>query len=155
MRRWRTRQDAGWRLCPSKRTGLHSYSIFYTAPKALYNIASQSPVHTHIHTLTAVSATQGDSQLVRSSQGEGVSLRDTSTLSEEEPGIEPATFRLPADPLYHWATATPQKPKKIMKRLWWQWQWIQPVKPDLPEDVSRSYWDYDLKKRTGRPLHMS
>ena len=27
-------------------------------------------------------------------------LRDTSTISEEEPGIKLASFRLPADPLY-------------------------------------------------------
>ena len=38
--------------------------------KALHNIASHSPVHTHIHTPTAMSTMQGDSQLVRSSQGE-------------------------------------------------------------------------------------
>ena len=35
-----------------------------------YNTASHSPIHAHIHSLTAVSTTQGDSQLVRSSQGE-------------------------------------------------------------------------------------
>ena len=61
--------------------------------KALYNTARHSPVHPHIHTPTAESTTQGDSQLVSSSQGEGVSLRDTSTIYEE-PGIEPATFRV-------------------------------------------------------------
>ena len=46
-----------------------------------------------------MSATQGDGQLVTSGQGEEASqLRDTSTLSEEEePGIEPATSRLPDD----------------------------------------------------------
>ena len=38
--------------------------------KALYNIAPHSPVHAHIHTATVVSTTQGDSQLVGSSQGE-------------------------------------------------------------------------------------
>ena len=38
--------------------------------KTLYNIAQDSPVHTHIHTPTAESTMQGDSQLVRSSQGE-------------------------------------------------------------------------------------
>ena len=43
---------------------------------------------------------QGDSQLVRSSQAEGVSLRDTSTLREEEPGIEPATLWSSADLLF-------------------------------------------------------
>ena len=35
--------------------------------KALYNTALHSPVHAHIHTPTAESTVQGDSQLVRSS----------------------------------------------------------------------------------------
>ena len=52
-----------------------------------------------MHTSRGVT-TQGDSQLFMSSHGEGVSLRDTSTLSWEEPGIELATSRSPADPLY-------------------------------------------------------
>ena len=40
--------------------------------KVLYNTASRSPVHAHIHTpMAEESATQG----VRSGQGEGVSLR--------------------------------------------------------------------------------
>ena len=39
------------------------------------------PLQPLIHTLTAESATQGDGQLVRDSEGEGVSLRDTSTHS--------------------------------------------------------------------------
>ena len=43
-------------------------------------------IYTHTHTATAESTTQGDSQLLRAGQGEGVSLRDTSTLSQEEPG---------------------------------------------------------------------
>ena len=51
-------------------------------------------MHTFAFMHTAESTTQGDSQ------GEGVSLRDTSTLSWEEPGIEPATSRSPADPHY-------------------------------------------------------
>ena len=53
-------------------------------------------IHPFIHTLTPTveSTTQGDSQLVRSSQGEA------SHTSTEEQGIEPATFRLTADPLY-------------------------------------------------------
>ena len=34
-------------------------------------------IHAHIHAPTAMSTMQGDSQLVRSSQGEGVLLRDT------------------------------------------------------------------------------
>ena len=38
--------------------------------KVLYNIAKHSPIHTHIHTPTAESAMQGDSQLAGSSQGE-------------------------------------------------------------------------------------
>ena len=45
--------------------------------KALYNIAQHSPIHAplhvHIQTLTAVSTTQGDGQLV------GSLLRDTTT----------------------------------------------------------------------------
>ena len=41
---------------------------------------------------------QGNSQLVRSSQGE-VS-QGHSTLSKEEPGIELASFQLPINPLY-------------------------------------------------------
>ena len=62
--------------------GLDLYSAFLTSDhsKALYNIDLHSPVRARIHTLTAVSTTQGDSQLVGSSQGEGVVLRDTSTL---------------------------------------------------------------------------
>ena len=36
----------------------------------LYNIAKHSPIHAHIRSLTAVSTTQGESQLVRSSLGE-------------------------------------------------------------------------------------
>ena len=46
---------------------------------------------------------QGDSRLVRSSQGE----TDTWTLSKEEPGIEPATFRLSVDPLFLLGYMTP------------------------------------------------
>ena len=38
--------------------------------KALYNTAQPSPIHAPIHTPTAVSTTQGYSQLVGSSQGE-------------------------------------------------------------------------------------
>ena len=45
-------------------------------------------IHTHTHTATGESTTQGDSQLLRGGQGEGVSLRDTSTLRRgvPEPG---------------------------------------------------------------------
>ena len=49
--------------------------------KALYSVDRHSPVHAHIHTPTSESATQGDSQLVRSSPGEEASRSgDTSTL---------------------------------------------------------------------------
>ena len=37
--------------------------------KALYIIAQHSPIHAHIHTPTAESTTQGDSQLIGSSSG--------------------------------------------------------------------------------------
>ena len=39
-----------------------------------------APIHSHIHTPTAESTTQGDSQLVRRIQGEVVSHRDNPTL---------------------------------------------------------------------------
>ena len=38
--------------------------------KAMYNIDWHSPINAHIHTPMARSAVQGDSQLIRSSQGE-------------------------------------------------------------------------------------
>ena len=50
--------------------GLHLYSVFPASghSKCFTILPSQhSPVHAHIHTPTAVSTTQGDSQLVRSS----------------------------------------------------------------------------------------
>ena len=50
--------------------GLHLYSVFPASghSKRFTILPSQhSPVHAHIHTPTAVSTTQGDSQLVRSS----------------------------------------------------------------------------------------
>ena len=47
--------------------------------KGLHNIAEHSSIHAHIHTPMAVSATQGDSQLVEGSQGDVSLLRDTST----------------------------------------------------------------------------
>ena len=65
-----------------------------------------------MHTTMAVTTRQGDSRLVRSSQGEA-SLRDTSTLRWEEPGVKLATFWLPVNPLYllsnmqHTALCTP------------------------------------------------
>ena len=58
-------------------------------------------IHQFTHTCTQrrrCRPRQGNSLLVGSSQGEGVSLRDTLTLRSR--GIELATFRLPADPLY-------------------------------------------------------
>ena len=65
--------------------------------------ASHLPVHTYIHTFTAESATPGDNQFVRSGRGEGVSLRDTSTLGREEPGNRtsnlPVTSRPPLSSL--------------------------------------------------------
>ena len=53
-------------------------------------------INAHIHTLTAVSAMPGDSQLVRSSQGEVASRSGTPRHSARRTrGIEPATFWLP------------------------------------------------------------
>ena len=54
---------------------LHLCSAFLTSGHS-----KRITILSHIHTPTAVSATQGDGQLVRCSEGEGVSLRDTSTL---------------------------------------------------------------------------
>ena len=76
--------------------------------KALFNIASHSPIHhTFIHTFTptAEATPQGDGQQVSSSRGGGgggVSLRDPSTLYSTlgGAGIELATFRLPDNPLW-------------------------------------------------------
>ena len=52
--------------------GLHLYShqCNQWRLKALYNIAQHSPIHADIHTPTAVSTMQRDSQFVGSSQGE-------------------------------------------------------------------------------------
>ena len=69
-------------------------------------IASHSPC-THI--FKAVSAMQGSSQLVREQLGSGVSLRDSSTLSYEERGIELATLPWPVDPLYLLSHCPPTK----------------------------------------------
>ena len=70
--------------------GLHLYCAFIDpmATKALYNIASHSPIHSLIHTPAAVSAMQGDPAR-REQLGFGVLLKDTSTLGQVEPGIEP------------------------------------------------------------------
>ena len=56
--------------------GTHIYRAFLTSghSKCFKLLAN-------VHTPTAVATMQGDSQPVRSSQGEDVSLRDTSTLS--------------------------------------------------------------------------
>ena len=68
--------------------------------KVLFNVASDSPMHTHTHnhTPTGESTMEGDSQLVRSSQGE-VSCSGIPRY-HQEPGIELATFRLHLNSLY-------------------------------------------------------
>lgn len=48
----------------------------------------------HIQTLVAAAAVHGDNQLIRSNQGFGVLLKDPSTGSTGEPGIQPVTFRV-------------------------------------------------------------
>ena len=65
------------------------------ARKALYNTASQSPIQAHIHTPTAVTqdGSSGAVRVRRLAQGH------LHTLARRGPGIEPATFRLPANPL--------------------------------------------------------
>jgi len=50
------------------------------------HFASHLPIHTLIHTPTAVSAMQGTIQ--------PVGTTDTLTLGQVEPGIEPPTFRI-------------------------------------------------------------
>ena len=68
--------------------------------KALYDIASHSPVRAHIHTPTAESTTQGDSQLVKSSQGEASrsTLRGRSRGSNQRPSGYQPTTALPPEP---------------------------------------------------------
>ena len=73
--------------------------------KALYNAVPTTYTHqrTHSHPDGGVSATQGDSRLVRSSQGEGVSLRgrlDTHTRRRRSRGIGLETIWLPVHLLH-------------------------------------------------------
>ena len=73
------------------------YTALFQRPlKVLHNIASHSPIHEHIHTPTAESATQGDGQLVRSSQGEASrsgtprhSARRSWGSNQRPPGYQP------------------------------------------------------------------
>ena len=58
-------------------------------------------IHPFMHTPTAAAATQGDSQLVRSCQGEDVSLSGTPRHSDRRSyGIELATSRIPVNKLH-------------------------------------------------------
>ena len=78
--------------------------------KALNNIALHSPTHTHIQTKMAVSAMQGDSQLVGSSKGE-VSCsgtprhsrrkqdRTSNLLVTSQPALPPEPYATPKHPL--------------------------------------------------------
>ena len=85
---------------------LHLYCAFLTgSPAKCFTIllqSQQSPIHTHIHPPATESTMQGDSHLTRSSQGE------VSPRHSEEPGVELATFRLPANPLYLLSHMPPQ-----------------------------------------------
>ena len=72
---------------------IHGFSIKWPL-KALYNIASQSPIRGHIHTPTAKSTTQGVSQLVGSSYG-GVSCSRTSRHSMCDPRSRDRTSNVP------------------------------------------------------------
>ena len=71
-----------------------------------------SPFHAHIHTPTAVSTMQGDSRLIRSSQGEAPCSKDTSTL--HTPRFEQATFRLAANLLYIPSHMAPQVGRQML-----------------------------------------
>ena len=62
--------------------------------KALYSVDRHSPVHAHVPHSPVHAHTDAGRQPAQ------VSRLDTTTLSLEEPGIEPATLRLPANPLY-------------------------------------------------------
>ena len=77
--------------------GLHLYSAFLTSghPKRCTILPH---IH-HSHTDGGVSHA-GRQPAGREQLGLGALLKDTSTLSEEEPGIEPTTFTLLANPLY-------------------------------------------------------
>ena len=68
-------------IIPSGHPKRFTHSPIHTHTHIFTHSYTHTFTHTHIHTPTAVaSAMQSDSQLVRSSQGEGVLLRDTSTL---------------------------------------------------------------------------
>ena len=56
-----------------------------------------STIHSHIHTLTAVSTMQGDQPTRREQLRLCLLLRDSSTFRLEEPGIELATHALSPD----------------------------------------------------------
>ena len=55
--------SASWEMV----NGPHLYSAFI---QARYSVDWHSPIHAHIHTPTAESTTQGDSQLIRRNYGE-------------------------------------------------------------------------------------
>ena len=65
------------------------------ATQIAFHITQHSLVHTHIYVSYARRQPAHQEQL-----GLGALLRDTTTLSQEEPGIEPATLRLPANLLF-------------------------------------------------------
>ena len=58
------------RLDPIMLNGLHFCSALLTSGHSKWFTILHSPIHAHIHTPTTESTRQGDSQLVRSSQGE-------------------------------------------------------------------------------------
>ena len=83
--------------------GLHLFSAFLTSGHSdtLYNTASHSPIHAHIHTPAAESSMQGNSQLVMSSHGEascsgtplhssrGAGDRTSNLLVTSQPALPP------------------------------------------------------------------
>ena len=78
-------------------------ACFYTlaAPKALYNFASHSLIHTHTHTSRRRrAAMQGVALPIGSNLGFRVLSRILQHMAWEESGIEPPTLRLTDDPLY-------------------------------------------------------
>ena len=87
--------------------------------KALYNTASHSPIHAHIHLLTAISVTQGYSQPVRSSQGE-VSCSGTpwhSARRSRGSNYQPSGYK--PNRSASWATCHPRIPALKMKLTIW------------------------------------
>ena len=71
----------------------------YIAPltKALHrDCALHSPIYTHIHTPVAEETMQVTNLLIRRNWGFRVLLKDSSTLTLGEPGIELGTFRVPS-----------------------------------------------------------